>query len=475
VITSTKNRKVAAAARLKKRGLREQEGLFLVEGAQAVAEALAAGALQTVFRVPGSGGRVPSVVADAEATGSEVIDVSDGVMAHLTSAVTPQGIVGVSRFVDVPLQHLPPDPGVIPVLCAVRDPGNAGTILRSADAAGASAVIFTADSVDVHNSKTVRASAGSLFHVPVVRGVVAEDAVAALRARGMKVVAADAEAEVSVYESDLTTPTAVLFGNEAWGLRPEVRALADRSVRVPIAGRAESLNLAAAAALILFEAARQRAAGGPGPDLPAVVSAAAHDLRLPLTALKGFASTLAERWDAFDDAARREMVEGLALDAERTEALVSMVVDAARLEGGRFRSEPREADLGEAGAWVADLFRRESDYPPVEVHGQGVAAVDVERLRAVLLALVDGVLWYGREGLVEIRISSDAGSATVEVRRSGDVPGPEELGSMFAGPAAPGTRIGLYLAHRLSEAHGWSLEARGSDGIGFVLRIPAAS
>jgi TrmH family RNA methyltransferase len=478
VITSTKNRQVAAAARLKKRGLRERSGAFLVEGAQATAEALAAGAVETLFHVPGASGRVPTVVAEASGAGVPVVAVGEAVMAHLTSAVTPQGIVAVARFVDVGLDALPGDPGMIPVLCSVRDPGNAGTILRSADASGASAVVFSAASVDVYNSKTVRASAGSLFHLPVVRDVAVEEAVAALRARGAQVLAAVPDGESAMYDVDLTGPTAVLFGNEAWGLEPEVRRLADRTVRVPIAGRSESLNLAAAAALILFEAARPRGGAGEGRragsgDLASVLSASAHDMRLPLTAVKGFASTLAERWDDFEDAERRQMVEGMALDTERTGAMVTMIVDAARLEAGRFRVEPRRLDLAEAASWVASLFSRGANYPTVEVRGGAEVSADRERLRAILLAMCDGALWWGREGPVVIEIRSDAVGGTVEVRREVGGPTPEELEAMFEGPQVRGGKIGLHIARRIAEAHGWTLVAEGGDEIRFVLTLPA--
>ena len=474
MITSTKNRHVVAAARLKKRGIREQHRRFLVEGAQAAAEALAVGAADRVFHVPGSTGRVPSVVAQAQAAAIEVAAVSDAVMAHLTSAVTPQGLVAEARFIDVGVEDLPPDPALVPVLCAVRDPGNAGTILRSADAAGASAVVFTEGSVDVYNSKTVRASAGSLFHLPVVRDVPAEEAVAALRDRGAKILAASADGEASVYEADLTGPTAILFGNEAWGLTRDARELAEGTIRVPIAGKAESLNLAAAAALILFESTRQRSGdGGAGSGLAPVVSASAHDIRLPLTAVKGFASTLVERWDMFEDGERRQMVQGLAFDAERIGGMVAMVVDVARLEVGRFRPDPAVTELSEVGTWVADLFRRGPDYPEVEVRGGARASADIGRLRAALLALCDGALWWGREGPVVIAATGGPKGATIEVSRRGGGPSAEELDTMFVGPAAPGTKIGLHLAYRLAEAQGWSLEARGGDGVRFVLSLPA--
>jgi len=195
-------------------------------------------------------------------------------MAELAQTVTPQGLLAVCRFVDVPLAELAGGaPRLVAVLANVRDPGNAGTVLRTADAAGADGVIFTAASVDPYNSKCVRSSAGSLFHLPVVTGAAPAAAAAALRAAGLRVLAADGSADRVLGAPpgpdpagpdrggpDLDGPTAWLFGNEAWGLPADLLALADEAVAVPIYGRAESLNLAAAAAVCLYaSAARQHA------------------------------------------------------------------------------------------------------------------------------------------------------------------------------------------------------------------------
>jgi TrmH family RNA methyltransferase len=173
----------------------------------------------------------------------------------------------VCRFVDVPLDQLLSDatPRLVVLLANVRDPGNAGTVLRTADAAGADAVVFTDASVDPYNGKCVRASAGSLFHLPVVVGSPLGRAACALREAGMRVLAADGNARRELDELDaaggLRRPTAWLFGNEAWGLPSDLLALADEAIAVPIYGRAESLNLSAAAAVCLYTSARaQRAA-----------------------------------------------------------------------------------------------------------------------------------------------------------------------------------------------------------------------
>ena len=156
MITSVKNPKVAQAARLKKHAFREEDGRFLVEGPQAVREALnREGGLEALFAID----EIDPLVVQAGLAGADVHLVNDDVMGTLTSTVTPQGLVGVARHVDVGLEELPAD-GCVAVLHEVRDPGNAGTVLRSADAAGAGGVVFTDTSVDVYNPKTVRASAG---------------------------------------------------------------------------------------------------------------------------------------------------------------------------------------------------------------------------------------------------------------------------------------------------------------------------
>jgi RNA methyltransferase, TrmH family len=205
--------------------------------------------------------------------GTPVHEVSGEVMAELAQTVTPQGLLAVCRFIDVPLARLAAaTPRLVVVLANVRDPGNAGTVLRTADAAGARGVIFADASVDPYNSKCVRSSAGSLFHLPVVQGAPLTEAAVALRGAGLQVLAADGSAgrQLDDLESSgqLALPTAWLFGNEAWGLPGDLLALADCAVAVPIYGRAESLNLAAAAAVCLYASARAQR-GGRGAPAPA--------------------------------------------------------------------------------------------------------------------------------------------------------------------------------------------------------------
>jgi RNA methyltransferase, TrmH family len=259
---------VKSAKRLTKRAFRQRERAFLAEGPQAVAEALSCGAQVTdLFVTAPARGRHADLVTMAEGAGVPVYVVSGQVMEELAQTVTPQGLLAVCGFVDVPLSAITePAPALVALLANVRDPGNAGTVLRTADAAGAQAVVFADASVDPYNGKCVRASAGSLFHLPVVAGARLEDAVAAMRAAGLRVVAADGRAGRSLDDPDvqerLGEPTAWMFGNEAWGLPPDLVALADEPVAVPIYGKAESLNLAAAAAVCLYASVRAQRVHG---------------------------------------------------------------------------------------------------------------------------------------------------------------------------------------------------------------------
>jgi TrmH family RNA methyltransferase len=255
--------RLKAARRLTKRAFRQRERAFLAEGPQAVAEAHRCGAhITDLFVTVPARSRYHDLVTAIADAGIPVHVVSGEIMAELAQTVTPQGLLAVCGFVDVPLTEVTrsrPAPTLVALLANVRDPGNAGTVLRTADAAGAHAVVFADASVDPYNGKCVRASAGSLFHLPVVAGARLEDAVATMRDAGLRILAADGRAGRSLddpgVQARLAEPTAWMFGNEAWGLPPELAALADEPVAVPIYGWAESLNLAAAAAVCLYASA----------------------------------------------------------------------------------------------------------------------------------------------------------------------------------------------------------------------------
>lgn len=207
----------------------------------------------------------------ATAAGVRWSEVAGEVVAAVADTVTPQGVVAVCRFLEVSLdQLLTVDARLVVVGVDVRDPGNAGALLRCADGVGADGVVLSGASVDPYHPKVVRASAGSLFHLPVVVHPDPPSLAAVVRAAGLQVLAADGSAPTDLDHAEhrglLARPTAWLFGNEAHGLPADVRALADETVAVPLYGRAESLNLTAAAAVCLYASARARRLVERGPD-----------------------------------------------------------------------------------------------------------------------------------------------------------------------------------------------------------------
>ena len=474
MITSVRNAKVAAALRLHKRTFRDVDRAFLVEGAQAVAEALGSQAgLVTLFHTK----EVHPLVARARDAGVDLVHVSDEVMARLTGTVTPQGLVGVAAFVDVELGGLPETPGCMALLHAVRDPGNAGTVLRSADAAGADGVVFSSASVDVYNAKTVRASAGSLFHLPVVRGADTPVAVEALRARGMRILAMDAHGEADLLEQDLSDPVAFLFGNEAWGLPEEAARLADATVRVPIAGRAESLNLAAAATVCLFEWARRRREGR-RVALETLIAAAAHDIRSPLTAMKGFGHALATRWEQMTAEQRDLMLQGIVYDTDRLNAILRQLVDAARLTAGSLELFPERTDVGGLVDKIASSLARDPDHPPVEwTGGEVVVFVDPERLRMILEGFIESLVWWTSEGPVRVSAEVRDGRLIASTERGGPQLGQPEADRLFL-PREPGTgagsKLGLFVADGVAKAQGGRAFAQVDGPLRLVLDVPLA-
>lgn len=267
--------RVKAVAALAKKDVRAETGLFLLEGPQAVREALeyAPELLRELYVTPTAAARYG--LDDAPV---DTWFVTEQVLDAMADTVTPQGVVAVCQQFPTSVKDVFPDraaaaadreareasdeqaalPGLVAILEEVRDPGNAGTIIRAADAAGADAVVLTGRSVDPYNPKVVRSTTGSLFHVPVSVGVTLADTIERAKALGYTVLAADVSGDdlpVVRAEGMLDGPTAWVFGNEARGLTADDLALVDRAVKVPIYGQAESMNLATAASVCLYESA----------------------------------------------------------------------------------------------------------------------------------------------------------------------------------------------------------------------------
>ena len=261
MIDNPRSPRVRAVAKLAKRDARSETGLFLLEGPQAVSEALTyrPELLVELYATPTALERYSDIARGAAEAGLEVEFVSEVVLEAMADTVTPQGIIAVCRQFPTSLKDiLGNEPKLIAILEEVRDPGNAGTIIRAADAAGADAVILTGRSVDLYNPKVVRATTGSLFHLPVAIAVELETVVEKAKGVGLQVIAADikgADLLAARKAGALAAPTAWLFGNEARGLSDEHYALADWVITVPIYGHAESMNLATAASVCLYESA----------------------------------------------------------------------------------------------------------------------------------------------------------------------------------------------------------------------------
>lgn len=256
-----RNPRIVSAVKLHRAPQRRKTGLFLAEGANSVTAALATGRVRELFYSAAAATREHELVAGAAAQGVRTTLVSDRAAQALGETVTPPGLVAICETLDVePGTILAAQPRILAVPVEMADPGNAGTLIRVVDAVGGDGVILAGDSVDPHNGKCVRAAAGSLFHVPVARGRNIDATLDEIAAAGIVVLATAAKGEVELDDADelFTGPVAWLFGNEAHGLDPAVAARADHRVRIPIRGRAESLNLATAASICLYANSRVR-------------------------------------------------------------------------------------------------------------------------------------------------------------------------------------------------------------------------
>jgi len=261
-LTSTRSARVTEVRHLYDRRHRAERGAFVVEGPQAVREALGQGVAE-LYLTEAAAQRYPEFLDRAAECGARTSLATDEVLAAMSETRQPQGVIAVCPLVTRPLKDVFGGLGSAPlvvILDRVSDPGNAGTIIRTADAMGADAVILTEGSVDPHNGKCVRSTAGSIFHVPIAADAPVAEVMQAMEAAGIAAVAADARAVVSLDDARdlLRGPIAWVFGNEAHGVDVDWRDAATSTVRIPMAGEAESLNLAAAAAICLYATSRAR-------------------------------------------------------------------------------------------------------------------------------------------------------------------------------------------------------------------------
>ena len=261
MLTNVGSDRVRSVRALSRRAVREREALFLAEGPQAVREVVEhrSDAVKDLYVDGEAGTGHTALLEAARAAGLSVREVSTEVLAAMCDTKVPQGIIAVCRPINVDLDYvLDLHPRLLLILSNVRDPGNAGTVIRGADAAGADAVLVSDSSVDIYNPKVVRSTAGSLFHLPIVTGEPIPMLLDRVRAAGLALLAADGTGDAVLGDLDrdmLAGPHAWVMGNEAWGLESAVLDACDEVVRIPIFGKAESLNLAMAATLCLYASA----------------------------------------------------------------------------------------------------------------------------------------------------------------------------------------------------------------------------
>lgn len=258
-IVSPQNTRVKEWAQLLEKKHRTRQHKYIIEGIHLVQEALGAGADLECIVYDGEQG-VPIELAGLENPLKRVewVSVSPAVIAKCTDTMTPQPVFAIVRKSKEPLKSLIAErQGLVVVLDGVQDPGNVGTIIRSADAAGAAGVVLGAGCADVYNPKTIRSTMGSLFHLPIVEGEL-QTLLPEAKAAGVRLVSTSLQAEHSCYSYNFTQPVWLVIGNEGKGISDTTAQLVDDAITIPMQGQAESLNAAMAATILLFEAMRQR-------------------------------------------------------------------------------------------------------------------------------------------------------------------------------------------------------------------------
>lgn len=261
LISSRQNSLVKYIRGLRDKKTREQEGRFIIEGVNFVREALASGIIPEKLIISERAGKNigPADLINRVSSPDSIVRVSDSVMEYMSETETPQGVMALLKIAEVPLLSLPVNPkSVFIILDGIQNPGNVGTVVRTADAFGVTGVILTKGCADLYNAKTLRSTMGSLFHLSVLRDIAAAEVVEFLKSRSINTAVTCLEEEAfSIADSEMSFPLALVFGSEARGVSHEMRQAGDYLIKVPMAGRAESLNVAVAAGIIVYEASRR--------------------------------------------------------------------------------------------------------------------------------------------------------------------------------------------------------------------------
>ena len=257
-LTGLQNPVVKAAAELKQKKYRTQNSLYLAEGLRTAEEAVAYKAVETLFYVATDDDRTMRLLEDAAMQNIKLVCVNENVMKKIADTETPQGIIAVCKMRQPKLENLLAGGKMLLVLDRVGDPGNIGTMLRTADAAGIGGLVLLKGCADIYAPKTVRSSMGSLFHIPVLSGVSEQEFVSAAKKAGYDLLVTCLDGADNLYKADLSGRIAFVMGNEAGGVSETLLEKADKRVYIPMAGRAESLNVAMAAGIVMFEALRRK-------------------------------------------------------------------------------------------------------------------------------------------------------------------------------------------------------------------------
>jgi signal transduction histidine kinase len=479
---------------VERRATRDEERRYVLEGPTLLGEALDGGVpVEHVFY---EGDGFGALVDRARAAGVAVDEVTDGALAALLDTVTPRPIAAIARQPQHELEGVlgghAGDPtvgrGPIVVLAGVADPGNAGALVRTAEAAGARAVVFADQSVDPFSPKVVRASAGSVARLPVVSGAASVDVLRRLGEAEVLRLGADRVGGRAPENFDLTRPVAFVLGNEAHGLDDALDGWLDDRVTIPLAPPVESLNVAIAGSVLLFESQRQRRTAERATIASEIVSHVSHEIRSPLTAVKGFTSVLVSRWDRLDDDKKKAMLVDVNREADRVARLVAELLDMSRIEGGRLRLEHRY--VVPAGLARAALDRVLIDHPDLECHLDVAddlprAVGDPDRLERILVNLLENAAKYG-EG-VDVVVEGSAGSEpdgeVIVLTVSDGGPGMSDDAEAAAfdptrrgeGGRPSGSGMGLWLSRSVLRAHGGDLRVESSPGQGTraAMVIPA--
>lgn len=256
-ITALKNSQVKMACALKQKKYREKERKFLAEGLRTVEEAVKSGAVVSVFYTDAENARLEACLGKAATCGAKLYRVSEGVFKKIADTETPQGIVAVCRIPEYSLEDLFGSSRLLLALDRIADPGNLGTILRTADAAGAAGVALFAGCTDLYAPKTVRASMGSVFHIPAIAGVTEEEFFKAAHKWGYKVVVTCLRGAENLYTAELAGRLVLVMGSESTGVSENILKTADTKLYIPMPGAAESLNVAVATGIFMFELLRR--------------------------------------------------------------------------------------------------------------------------------------------------------------------------------------------------------------------------